>query len=235
VRGELLPQLEDAGLRLIVDYRDFEIGVPRLVNIERAVDRSRHTLIVLTPDWVEGEWEEFQSLLAATNDPAGRRRKLIPLMYRRCTPPSRIAMLDYADLTQPDEREDQMRRLVRGLSSQSAEKPPKRGASAGATKPPAEQMREHTSSPPDRQALPINVPEVSAAGAEDQTIDFVIVTALEEEREAMLTKLPGYRKLAPSDADVHVYYSAHVPATFSDGSTGAYRVVVLSLLLHYTL
>jgi hypothetical protein len=83
--------------------------------------------------------------------------------------------------------------------------------------------------------LPINVPEVSAAGAEDQTIDFVIVTALEEEREAMLTKLPGYRKLAPSDADVHVYYSAHVPATFSDGSTGAYRVVVLSLLLHYTL
>jgi TIR domain len=28
VRGELLPRLEAAGLRVLVDYRDFAIGAP---------------------------------------------------------------------------------------------------------------------------------------------------------------------------------------------------------------
>lgn len=60
--------------------------------------------------------------------------------------------------------------------------------------------------------------------------DFVIVTALEEERDAVLSKLPGYRKLAPSDDDVRVYYSADLPVTFADGSRGVYRVVVMPLL-----
>jgi nucleoside phosphorylase len=60
-------------------------------------------------------------------------------------------------------------------------------------------------------------------------VDFVIVTALEEEREAMLRKLPRRRKLPPSAADIHVYYSANLPVTFSNGTTGSYRVIVLSL------
>jgi hypothetical protein len=114
-QGELLPRLERAGLRVCIDYRDFEIGVPSLVNMERAVDNSRHTLIVLTPAWVESEWTEFESLLAGTADPAGRRRKLIPLMLKPCKLPTRIAMLTYADLTQPAERKTQMVRLIKSM------------------------------------------------------------------------------------------------------------------------
>jgi hypothetical protein len=108
----LLPRLEGAGLRVCIDSRDFEIGVPSLVNMERAVDSSRHTLLVLTPDWVDSECAEFESLLAGTADPAGRRRKLIPLMLKPCQLPSRIAMLTYADFTQPHDRADQFKRLV---------------------------------------------------------------------------------------------------------------------------
>ncbi|MFL5802448.1 MAG: toll/interleukin-1 receptor domain-containing protein, partial [Roseiflexaceae bacterium] len=47
VRGELLPRLEGAGLRALVDYRDFAIGAPTQANIEQAVERSRKTLLVL--------------------------------------------------------------------------------------------------------------------------------------------------------------------------------------------
>jgi len=60
-------------------------------------------------------------------------------------------------------------------------------------------------------------------------VDFVIVTALEQERDAVLRKLPRRRKLPPSDTDIHVYYSANLPVTFSNGITGIYRVIVLSL------
>ena len=38
-------------------------------------------------------------------------------------------------------------------------------------------------------------------------VDFVIVTALEEERDAVLDKLPGYQRLTPTEEDIRVYYT----------------------------
>jgi hypothetical protein len=115
VRGTLAPRLERAGLTVIIGERDFELGVPKLINIERAVEGSRHTLLVLTPAWCESEWAEFDSLLSGTADPAARRRKLIPLMLQPCQPPARIETLEPADFTQPAEHEWQLDRLIRSL------------------------------------------------------------------------------------------------------------------------
>ncbi len=61
-------------------------------------------------------------------------------------------------------------------------------------------------------------------------VDFVIVTALEEERNAVLDKLPGHQRLGPSEDDIRTYFSANLPVTFPDGSTGTYNVVVMPLL-----
>lgn len=112
---QLLPRLERVGLRVSIDTRDFEIGTPSLVNMERAVDQSRHTLLVLTPAWIESEWTDFESLLGGTGDPAGRRRKLFPIMLKECEPPRRIAMLTWADFRQPEEYMDQLERLLKQL------------------------------------------------------------------------------------------------------------------------
>lgn len=120
VRDELLPRLEEAGLKIIVGYRDFELGVPKLINIERAVDNSRHTLVVMTPAWINSEWDEFASLLASTKDPAGRTRKLLPLMLSPCEPPGRIALLMYADFTDPATRNEEMAHLLHNLGVQKA-------------------------------------------------------------------------------------------------------------------
>ncbi len=115
----LLPKLESVGLKVFIDYRDAEIGVPSLINMERAVDNSRHTLTVLTPAWLESKWTTFENLLVSTTDPTGRQRKLIPLLLVPCKLPSRIAMLTYLDFTKLDDREKQMQKLVKALSAQS--------------------------------------------------------------------------------------------------------------------
>jgi nucleoside phosphorylase/HEAT repeat protein len=60
--------------------------------------------------------------------------------------------------------------------------------------------------------------------------DFVIITALEEEREALLAKLPDVKKLPPSEEDVRVYYRSSLPVTFPDKTTSSYDIIVLSLL-----
>ena len=61
-------------------------------------------------------------------------------------------------------------------------------------------------------------------------VDFLLVTALEEERDAVLDKLPGYQKLPPFRDDIRTYFQAQLPVTFSDGETGNYRVIVMPLL-----
>ena len=116
VRKQLLPLLEQQhGLRAIIDYRDFEVGVPKVVNIENAVANSRHTLIVMTPDWVANEWNSFQGLLTSNEDPSGVQAKLMPVMLRPAAIPNRIKFLEPTDLTDPEEREFQLDRLIRSL------------------------------------------------------------------------------------------------------------------------
>lgn len=115
VRDQLVPRLQEAGLKVLVGYRDFELGTSRMENVERAVQASRHTLLVLTPDWMQGEWTAFDSLVVSTIDPAARQRKLIPLLLKPCALPPRIQVLTYADFTAPDERPTQWERLIDAL------------------------------------------------------------------------------------------------------------------------
>lgn len=59
------------------------------------------------------------------------------------------------------------------------------------------------------------------------SIDFLIITALTEEREAMLALLPGWKRLPPSTEDVFIYYEAVLP--LADMSVQeAYRLVITS-------
>jgi len=111
----LVPRLQEAGLALCTDQESFHPGVPRLVNVEKAVTASRHTLLVLSPAWVEGEWERFAGLLARSEDPVGQRRRTIPLLRERCKPDRAIARLIYADFTDPEKWDGQLERLVATL------------------------------------------------------------------------------------------------------------------------
>jgi nucleoside phosphorylase len=61
-------------------------------------------------------------------------------------------------------------------------------------------------------------------------IDFLLVTPLPEDHDAVLKKLTGYKKLPPIENDIHTYFQAGVTATFSDGNIGMYQVIVLPLL-----
>ncbi len=62
------------------------------------------------------------------------------------------------------------------------------------------------------------------------SVDFVIITALKEEQEAILTKLPPVQRLPPTDDDVHVYYRTELPLTLSDGTSGTYTLILLSIM-----
>jgi nucleoside phosphorylase len=102
-----------------------------------------------------------------------------------------------------------------------------REANPGAYEEFEPRLGEGTTSPPHPQVSPAR--QAPAARAAAPPVDFVIVTALEEERDAVLAKLPDHRKLPPSETDHRVYFQAELPATFADGSTCTYNVVALTL------
>ncbi|MGB8646998.1 MAG: SIR2 family protein [Anaerolineae bacterium] len=186
VKVWLLARLEGAGLKVCIDYRDFAIGVPHLVNIERAVDGSRHTLIVMTPDWVTSEWNEFESLLVGTGDPAARKQRLLPLLLKPCQPPARIAMLDCADLTNEEEREEQLARVLKLLGG-------KANAPAASSAPPSSaQSVPPTTNQPQSQTRPARLPPLLADALEYHTLALFIGSDL----PSSVTGLPSRTELA---------------------------------------
>lgn len=120
VKTTLLPRLEREGLRVCIDYRDFEIGVPSLVNIENAVEGSRKTLLVITQAWLDSQWTDFESLLVQTDDPAARRRRILPLRLADVALPGRLRILTYLDLSDPNDIDTQLERLVGAIRAAPA-------------------------------------------------------------------------------------------------------------------
>jgi len=124
VRDWLLPRLETAGLSVCVDYRDFDIGIPSLTNMENAIERSSKTLLVITPDWIESEWTRFESLLTQTPDPSGVRQRTLPLLLKQCKLPRRLEIFTYADFTNEKQVDQELSRLVSTLSGKLNARPP---------------------------------------------------------------------------------------------------------------
>jgi hypothetical protein len=113
----LRPRLEAAGLR-VGSAVDFELGVARIVNMERAVIGSRATLLVLTPAWVKSGWAEFETILMQTRDVDYEAPRTLPLLLEPCQPPLRIAALTYADFTQAQRREAKVQQVVAAVSGE---------------------------------------------------------------------------------------------------------------------
>jgi tetratricopeptide (TPR) repeat protein len=122
VQGELLKRIEKNGLRAFVDYRDFTRGAPSIKEMERGVVECRKTLLVLTPDYIDSEWCDIESVMAQTLSPANRDLRMIPLLKTPCDKPVRIAALTHVDFTEGADFDLAWRQLLTALGK--APEPP---------------------------------------------------------------------------------------------------------------
>src|SRR3990172_9696430 len=76
----LHPSLENAGLKVCIDYRDFPAGKPAIINMQEAAKTSKQTVLVLTQNWLNSEWTFFESIITGSKDPSGIQQRLIPLL-----------------------------------------------------------------------------------------------------------------------------------------------------------
>lgn len=115
VREYLYPALVKNNIKVIIDYRDFSPGDYIVREIENAVERSRKTILVLSPNYLESDWTEFENLLVQTIDPAAKNRRLLPLMIAPCDLPIRLRSLSYLDFSDHSNFNQEMKRLMSAI------------------------------------------------------------------------------------------------------------------------
>jgi hypothetical protein len=114
----LRQRLDDAGLKVCIDYRDFEAGKMALLNMQDAAKESKHVVLVITRNWLNSEWSLFEALMGGTEDPAGLQKKLIPLLcedgIQKDINPF-ISMRTWVDFTRKDREEIAWKQLFDAL------------------------------------------------------------------------------------------------------------------------
>jgi uncharacterized caspase-like protein len=113
-RKTFLPALKGAGLN-VVSEDDFALGAPLINEMERAVVQSRYTIGLLTPRSLADNFADLNSVLARHLGLEKSQRRFVGVLRERCTPRLSIRALYYLDMTDDDEFDINIARLVSQL------------------------------------------------------------------------------------------------------------------------
>jgi hypothetical protein len=117
----MLPGLEKAGLNVAISDDVREAGVSRVVSIQRGIQQSRRTLLVLSPAYLADQWGQFENMMAQTMGVDADLARIIPVIaepFDTSLLPPRLStnLVIPVDLTKTGRRgQGQFDRLVRAL------------------------------------------------------------------------------------------------------------------------
>jgi hypothetical protein len=114
----LVPRLEKAGLRLAVAGDVEEPGVARVVSIERGIQQSKRTVVVLSDAYLTDHLAGFQNILGQSMGVQEGTYRLLPVKFGPLDEgrvPMRLSQLVTLDLAHPHRAEREFDRLVRAL------------------------------------------------------------------------------------------------------------------------
>jgi hypothetical protein len=115
VRDVLIPRLDQAGLRVFVDYREFQLGATLVQEMERGVAESRRTLAIASPVYLSSSWTEFEGVLAQHLGIEVKQVRLIVAKLQPCDLPLRLRSFLGLDWTTPALFERELPRLIEVL------------------------------------------------------------------------------------------------------------------------
>lgn len=104
--------LDDAGYNTVIQAWDFGAGSRIGVEMHRAMANTRHTVLVLTPSFLDSEFCTEEAGAALVQDPGGAKRKVLPVRVADCAPDGWIGAIDYIDLV--GSTEDRARDILVG-------------------------------------------------------------------------------------------------------------------------
>ncbi|XP_046577158.1 LOW QUALITY PROTEIN: toll-like receptor 4 [Haliotis rubra] len=109
---KLVSELEGQGRRLCIHHRDFKPGEPITSNIVKAVQTSRRTLIILSPNFLSSEWCRYEFEMAKMEGVYEARSVILIVKIgevdAQCVPRELLYMMKTDSYTEcPENPEDQ--------------------------------------------------------------------------------------------------------------------------------
>ena len=118
VRNSLVPALQAAGLKTLLDVEDFLPGRDLVLEMTRAGQSSRMALCIISPEYFEDDrMVNFEALAARRKDPSGQHSILIPFLLRKTELPEWIRGLVPVDWTDPDSHSREWSKLLHVLNA----------------------------------------------------------------------------------------------------------------------
>ena len=81
---QLYQRLTRDGIEVFYDKESIEWGANWVRELERGIDECDDVIVVLTPDFCQSKWTEFERTSAMADDPSGLKRKIRPLVLTPC-------------------------------------------------------------------------------------------------------------------------------------------------------
>ncbi|HKQ76363.1 MAG TPA: toll/interleukin-1 receptor domain-containing protein [Blastocatellia bacterium] len=91
-------QLEAAGFTSIIQAWDFGAGSDFIEEMDRASQKARRTIAVLSPDYFKSKFTRTEWHVPFAKDATGEDRKLIPVRVRECDVEGLLRVRVYIDL-----------------------------------------------------------------------------------------------------------------------------------------
>ncbi len=123
---ELCVILRKSGLRVFFDEDSVDPGRDVVREIERAIENSKHVVLLMTPSSMASDWVAMEMAITVYQDPAAHTGMLLPVMLERTEPaliPLTLRRLNYIDLTSTETRDREFRRLLMYLDVAPADIP----------------------------------------------------------------------------------------------------------------
>lgn len=115
VQQILWPALEEKGVRVLIDVRDFQFGEHLIKAMENAVVNCRYTLAVLTPAYLASNYTELEATLARQLGLEQGRIRMKAIMREPCNPSLDLRARLWLDMIGDSRFEQNLNRLVTEL------------------------------------------------------------------------------------------------------------------------
>jgi outer membrane protein assembly factor BamB len=104
--------LEEAGYTTVIQAWDFRPGGNFVLQMQRAAEQARHTIAVLSPNYLNALYTQPEWAAAFAQDPTGEKGTLLPVRVSECELKGLLKSIVYIDLVGLTEKEARVRLLA---------------------------------------------------------------------------------------------------------------------------
>lgn len=112
---KLAETLAESGVEVWIDEAELRVGDSLVGKISAAIEQADYVAAILSPRSVRSNWVQKELKLAMTQEIAGRKIKVLPILMERCEIPPFLQDKVYADFSDPDDFDGPIEKLLHGL------------------------------------------------------------------------------------------------------------------------